>query len=290
LIGALALMNLLGVTGAACAQPAAPGRSTSLSKGSLGPVDFEARAMPTASPPPARRGVLLEQLTWQQAEAVLRADSVVVLPLGAAAREHGPHLLLGNDYLLAEGLKRRLLERADVVMAPTVPYHYYPAFVEYPGSTGLRLETARDLIVDIVRSLARHGPRRFYVLNTGVSTVRALQPAAELLARDGILLRYTDLLASLQAGGTHADESETSMMLFLRPDTVDMTKAQRDFNPKRPGPFTRNPDGPGTWSPTGTWGDPTLATAHKGERLVTGLVEALVRDIEAVRGAPLPAP
>lgn len=258
--------------------------------------------MPTSSPGrPAspHRGVLLEQLTWQQAEAVLRADTVVVLPLGAAAKEHGPHLLLSNDFLLAEGLKQRLLERADVVMAPTVPYHYYPAFVEYPGSTGLRLETARDLIVDIVRSLARHGPRRFYVLNTGVSTVRALQPAAELLAREGILLRYTDLLASLrpiesqlleQPGGTHADESETSMMLHLRPDAVEMSKAVRDFHPKRPGPFTRSPDGAGTYSPTGTWGDPTLATAAKGERIVAALVQVLVRDVESVRTAPLPTP
>lgn len=288
---AAASLLVVVACGAGCAHPSATARST--------PVAAAPR-IATASPSHfPRRGVLLEQLTWQQAEAVLRADTVVVLPLGAAAKEHGPHLLLSNDYLLAEGLKQRLLERADVVMAPTVPYHYYPAFVEYPGSTGLRLETARDLIVDIVRSLARHGPRRFYVLNTGVSTLRALQPAAELLAGDGILLRYTDLLAALrpiesqllqQAGGTHADESETSMMLFLRPDTVDLKKAERDFHPKRPGPFTRSPDGPGTYSPTGTWGDPTLATVHKGERLVNGLVEALVRDIESVRSAPLPTP
>jgi len=44
---------------------------------------------------------------------------------------------------------------ADVVLAPTIPYHFYPAFVEYPGSTTLRLETARDLVVDVCRSLAR---------------------------------------------------------------------------------------------------------------------------------------
>lgn len=244
-------------------------------------------------------GVQLEELTWQQAAPVLTPETVVVIPLGAAAKEHGPHLLLKNDFLLAEGLKRRVLLRANVVMAPTVPYHFYPAFVEYPGSTGLRLETARDLIVDIVRSLARHGPRRFYVLNTGVSTVKALQPAAALLAADGILLGYTDLLKALrpiekqvlqQEGGTHADESETSMMLFLQPDAVELRKAVKDYRPKRPGPFTRDPNGTGTYSPTGTWGDPTLATARKGERIVGALVEALLQDIEALRVAPLPAP
>jgi predicted alpha/beta superfamily hydrolase len=56
-------------------------------------------------------------------------------------------LKLGNDWLMAEYLKQRILERSDVIVAPTVNYHFYPAFVEYPGSTSLRLETARDLIV-----------------------------------------------------------------------------------------------------------------------------------------------
>src|SRR5690606_34083712 len=137
------------------------------------------------------------------------------IPLGAAAKEHGPHLRLDNDLTLADYFRDRTLAAAEVVMLPTVGYHYYPAFTEYPGSTTLRLETARDLIVDIVRSVARHGPRRFYVLNTGVSTKRPLQLAAEQLASEGVVLRFTDLLAvvgpveqeiSTQPGGTHADE------------------------------------------------------------------------------------
>ena len=122
-------------------------------------------ALPPAAKPP---GVLLEDPTWPEAAPLLNADTVVVIPIGAAAKEHGPHLRLRNDFLLAEQLKRRILARAQVVIAPTVNYHYYPAFVEYPGSTTLRLETARDLLIDICRSLSRHGPRRFYALNTGV--------------------------------------------------------------------------------------------------------------------------
>src|SRR5581483_1089574 len=162
-------------------------------------------------------GVFLEDLTWQEAEARLSSETIVVIPIGAAAKEHGPHLRLSNDRLIAEYLARRVAEEADVVVAPNVPYHFYPAFLEYPGSTSLRLETARDTIVDICRSLARAGPRRFYSLNTGVSTVRALKPAVEELAKDGITLRFTDILAVLgpvekevchQELGTHADETE----------------------------------------------------------------------------------
>src|SRR4051794_36885499 len=152
-------------------------------------------AFASAANPP--KGVLLEDLTWVEAEKVLTPDAVVVIPLGAASKEHGPHLKLKNDFLIAEYLKRRVLAEANVVVAPTVAYSFYPAFVEYPGATSLGLEPSRDTIVEICRGLARFGPRRFYVLNTGVSTRRALEPAAAVLAGDGILMRFTNLLEAL---------------------------------------------------------------------------------------------
>jgi creatinine amidohydrolase len=183
------------------------------------------------------------------------------------------------------------------VVAPTVNYHFYPAFVEYPGSTSLRLETARDLIVDICRSLARFGPKRFYVLNTGVSTVRALTPAVEILAADGILMRFTNILTitedvekkmSREEGGTHADEIETSMMLYIDPRSVDMSKAVKDYHPGN-GPLTRNPNGNGVYSASGVFGDATLATREKGRAVVEAMVERLVADIDALRSGPPPA-
>jgi creatinine amidohydrolase len=238
----------------------------------------------------------LEDMTWVEAERALTRDAIVVIPIGAAAKEHGPHLRLSNDWLMADDLRRRLAARTQVVVAPIVGVSFYPAFVEYPGSVSLRLETARDVIIDVVRSFARHGPRRFYALNTGISTLRALGPAAEALAAEGVLLQYTDLGKALgpvekelakQEGGTHADEIETSIMLYIAPETVDMARAVKDYRPGR-GPLTRDPSGPGVYSPTGSWGDPTLATRDKGARLVQALVDALVGDIERLRAAPLP--
>ncbi len=252
-------------------------------------------------PPPALgdaapRGVLLWDLTWPQAEAVLTPQAVVVIPLGAASKEHGPHLRLKNDWLLAEYYKDRVHQAADVVIAPTLGYHHYPAFVEYPGSTTLSETTARDVIIELCRGLSRFGPRRFYVLNTGVSTVGPLQASMEQLAAEGITMRYTDILKiaapvekaiSEQPGGTHADEIETSMMLYIAPQTVDMSKAVRDWAPKTKPGFSRTPDGPGHYSKTGIWGDPTLATRDKGRRVVEAMVEGMLADIEALRALPL---
>jgi len=240
------------------------------------------------------KGILLEDLTWQEAEKVLTPETIVVIPIGAESKEHGPHLKLKNDWLMAEYLKREVLRRSNVVVAPTVNYHYYPAFVEYPGSTTLRLETARDLMVDICKSLARYGPKRFYALNTGVSTARPLQMSAELLAKDGITMRFTNLLKVNEAvekqvqreeGGTHADELETSMMLAIDPSSVDMKKAVKDYHPSGKGGLSRDPNGPGDYSANGVFGDPTLATRKKGEILLRGLVEGILKDIEELRAS-----
>lgn len=247
----------------------------------------------------AAPGVSLGELTWQEAEKVLTPASVVVLPLGVATVQHGPHLKLNNNERLARYLTSRVQAAASVVIAPPLAYHFYPTFLEYPGSTSIASNTARDMTVDIVRSLAKYGPRRFYVLNTGVTTMFPLKDAAAALADHGILLGYTDMRYHLagarvtrqqrpMAGAAHADEVETSMMLFVDPSAVDMRKAVREYGAGF-GPMTRQKDAPGTFSASGVVGDPTLATREKGQVLVEGLVAGVLDDIEAVRAATLPA-
>jgi len=245
-------------------------------------------------------GSKLEYLAWTDAARLLDTTTVVVIPLGAQAKEHGPQLPLNNDWLLAEYYANRIVAGANVVVYPTVNYSFYPSFVEYPGSTTLRLATARDMIVDIVRTIARHGPRRFYVLNTGVSTLRALAPARDSLAASGIVMRFTDILSvgkaaeekvRQQEGGTHADELETSMMLYMHPDVVQMKKAVKDYHPGAGG-LTRDSatavrEGK-VWSRTGTYGDATLATREKGRILVEAQVADMLAEIEALRRLTVP--
>jgi creatinine amidohydrolase len=236
------------------------------------------------------RSVRLADLSWKEAAGALNPDAVVMIPLGAESKEHGPHLKLGNDRLMAEFLASQVMKRTSVVVAPTINYHFYPAFVEYPGATSLRFNTARDLVADICRGLGHFGPRRFYVLNTGVSTVRPLEAAATELAKDGIILRYTDLLKADAAveseikqekEGTHADEIETSEMLFIAPESVNMKLAAKDFPQGSPLQW-KDPHAPG-YSPSGIYGDATLATRAKGRRIVKAELDYIVRDIEALR-------
>ena len=141
----------------------------------------------------APKGRLLARMNWVEARSALTPQTVVVIPLGAESKEHGPHLPLDTDFRQAEYFKQRVLAAADVVIAPTLNYGFYPAFVEYPGSTSLSLAVSRDMLVEIVRGIARFGPRRFYVINIGVSTNRTLAQARALLELEGIALAYLDL-------------------------------------------------------------------------------------------------
>ena len=226
------------------------------------------------------RGAYLEDLSWPEAERWLAGDPLLLLPLGAAAKEHGPHLPLATDRITVDWLAAQLVGEFPLLVAPTVAYHHYPAFVDFPGSTTLAADTSRDLIVQICESLARHGMRRCYALNNGVSTLGPLRAAAELLAGGGVELRWLDLGAlhrrfNAEFGAPewsgHADEVETSLMLHIAAQCVDMARAVADGG-EGPGPLRRERDLPGLYAPHGVVGDARRATAAKGARVAAAML------------------
>ena len=233
-------------------------------------------------------GVKLETLSWIEAEQWFVDNPVIVMPLGAAAKEHGPHLPLNNDAIIATWLGEQVMQRLPVVVAPLINASFYPAFVEYPGSISLRYETARDVIVDTCTSLVNFGLSRFYVINTGLSTLRPLAEVKTLLP-EGIAFEYLDLDAALQhlpgdlltqRYGSHADEHETSLMLYIAPEAVDMSRAVDD-GAEGEGRLTRS-RGQGLWSASGVFGQATLATADKGKVIAEVLLHHIRAQIEGL--------
>jgi creatinine amidohydrolase len=233
-----------------------------------------------------RQGVKLETLSWIEAEHAFASNPLVVIPLGAAAKEHGPHLPLNNDAIIANWLAEEVRLRSPVVVTPLINASFYPAFAEYPGSISLRLETARDMVVDTCSSLAEFGLTRFYVLNTGLSTLRPLAQVGDLLG-DGLVFDYLDFAKALkglppelleQRYGSHADEHETSLMLHIAPEVVDMSKAVDD-GAEGEGRLTRE-RGQGLWSKSGVYGQATLADADKGRVIAQQLLNYTLARIE----------
>ena len=231
-------------------------------------------------------GVKLETLSWIEAEQWFATNPVVVIPLGAAAKEHGPHLPLNNDAIIATWLGEQIIARLPVVVAPLINASFYPAFTEYPGSIGLRYETARDVIADTCMSLASFGLSRFYVVNTGLSTLRPLAEVKSILDQ-GIVFEYLNLDAALQdlpedllqqQYGSHADEHETSLMLHIAPEVVDMSLAVDD-GAEGEGRLTRT-RGQGLWSDSGVFGQATLASTSKGKVIAEVLLQHVLTQIE----------
>ncbi len=236
--------------------------------------------------------IYLEHLTWQQAEQAFQSIPVVLLPIGAILKEHGPHLPLNTDYLLARDLARRVAEQTEVIVCPPVTFGYYPAFVQFPGSVNLEADTFRALVEQIILSLHRNGAQRFVILNTGVSTTGPLTIAANNLVARGIRIGLANILDLGKAAdnvlenkvGSHANEHETSMVLAIDPSVVHMEKAAAEIQPwmhaptpvRNIGPLLRTEQGIGGYSPSGIIGDPTQATTAKGEAILSAMASDVV--------------
>ena len=213
------------------------------------------------------KGVWLEDLAWPEAGVRFATNPVVVIPIGAAAKAHGPHLPLKTDSLTARALAQALVERLPVIVAPVLGFGFYPAFASFAGSQHLGVDTFKAVVRELIGSLTAHGVRRIALLNTGVSTEK---PLDEIAAETGALVLHmrltgqaADNLIEHKDGG-HADERETSVVLALDPRSVRMDRLAPAAEFKE----------------SAATGDPTRASAFKGERLMTARVDDMVAALE----------
>jgi creatinine amidohydrolase len=240
-----------------------------------------------------------EEHSWPELREAAAAERVVVLPVGTI-EQHGPHLPLATDCITAREMARLAVEQIpeEAILMPPVTYAFNEHHLDFPGTIAVAGQTFIEYVTDIGKSVAHHGFRRLLLVNGHGSNV----PFLDIVARN--VTNQTEAICAMvpwwglgepaigaireseyPGGMSHGCELETSVLLYLRPDLVDMTKATKDihFQPsrwiywdlQRPPPvrfmefFSR-------MSKTGTLGDPTLATRDKGERVVTCVVDNLV--------------
>lgn len=244
--------------------------------------------------------VYLEHLTWLDAEKAFQEIPIVLAPIGAILKEHGPHLPLNTDYLLARELARRVAEQTQVIVCPPVTFGYYPAFVYFPGSVHLAADTFREMVEQMITSLANNGAQRFVILNTGVSTTAPLMIAANNLVAQNIRVALANILELGRSAddvienkiGSHANEHETSMVLAIDASVVKMEYAIAKVQPwmiergapvRKAGPLLRTNDGVGVYCPSGVIGDPTRATREKGEAILRAMAADVVAFCNAWR-------
>ena len=239
-------------------------------------------------------------LTWPEV-AALPADTVAVLPLGSI-EQHGPHLPLSTDYVIATEIAAAAVDAvtdAPAVLLPGLAYTKSDEHHAFPGSLWLSWDTLMATLVDIGRSLAASDISRLLFVNGHGGNSALGQVANRQLRREfGLRTFFAHLsvpvdqggsgsLASEHGMGIHGGHGETSLMLHLRPDLVHMDLAVR-----------RVPEGLREFSligfgkpvsfgwlsedfgPDGHVGDPTGATAEHGKEMFDAAVGQLVRVID----------
>jgi creatinine amidohydrolase len=254
--------------------------------------------------------------TWLELRELAERDDVVIVIPTATLEDHGYHLPIDTDVRLveavAEGGARRFNERGDAraILFPTQVHGYTPHHMDFPGSVTLRWNVFLESLLDQGRSLLRHGFDRILLVNGHGSNAPLVDMAARLInleQRSAVCAASTLYLLSpesaqvlaeertSEAGGmSHACELETSMYLALRPDLVQMDKAVKeipDWNENvwndwpAGGPLSFWPHW-SAFSESGVMGDPTEATAEKGERFLRAAHEEVARFIDEVARRP----
>jgi creatinine amidohydrolase len=232
----------------------------------------------------------VEHMRWDDVARRIDAGAIAILPIGAGAKQHGLHLPLNTDRIQAEWLAARLAARIDALVWPTLTYGHYPAFVEYAGSISLSAATFEAMVTEIASDILSHGCRALLVLDTGISTRVSIERAQarlkigntlHLKIHDGPRYRRAAAALARQRHGSHADELETSLMLAIAPEVVEILRAEASpaIAKATPGPLTPVDQTSPNYSRSGSFGDPTLATLEKGEALLAAMLDDLAEQV-----------
>ncbi len=246
------------------------------------------------------------RLTWAEMNDAIAAQKLVILPT-ASTEQHGRHLPLDVDLFLCESVCLEVGRRAadQVLVLPPIAYGLNQHHIDFPGTIHIEPETFIAFCLNITKSVAYHGFQKILLVNGHGSNA----PLIDLVARKTVLetkslcfaTNYASFLLKAfepireSAVMAHADEFETSLYLHLAPERVQMDLAVEDND--RMGKHvssdsTKNypvrfSDFWGRWTKTGVHGDPTKATAKKGQILFEAAVSGLVDLIAELRAWPI---
>jgi mycofactocin precursor peptide peptidase len=199
--------------------------------------------------------------------------ALVLVPVGSI-EQHGPHLPLDTDAVIAEAVARRVadrLGRADVLVAPPVVYGASGEHQMFPGTASIGSDALSAFLVELTRSM-RTWARDVVFVNAHGGNATALTHAVRLLVSEGHSVGWVPCIA--EATDAHAGLTETSLLLHLRPDHVRLDRAEAG-NTTPVGELLPAlvAGGVAAVSPNGVLGDPAGASPALGEHLLDQLTD-----------------
>ena len=206
-----------------------------------------------------------------------------IIPVGSL-EQHGPHLPVMTDWAIATELGLRVAERMNAFLLPAFPISTCREHMGKKGSVWMEPTTFYQMMHDVIMSLKTQGFKRvgLLLMHGGIFVAGPLVRDLNAKFNPDLMVAFVtpdsvNLSGITETVGLHADESETSQILAIAPETVHMDRAV-DFDPEVPRPYL-NYGSIFRASPTGVWGYPTKATAEKGELILQRSTENAVDEL-----------
>ena len=226
---------------------------------------------------------------WKTADEIMAADpELAIIPVGSL-EQHGPHLPVMTDWTIAMELGKRVAEKTGGFLLPALPISTCREHMGKKGAVWMEPTTFYQMMNDIIMSLKTQGFKKVVILQMhgGIFVMTPLVRDLNAKFNPELMVVNIDgcsFFAPLFNEGTletqtelHAGECETSQILAVAPETVHMDLA-KDFVPNVPRPYL-NYGSIFRASPSGVWGEPTKASAEKGEKIFARSAELAVEEM-----------
>jgi len=217
----------------------------------------------------------------------------VILPIGSTER-HGDHLPMGTDSMVAHELSKMIAQNVDnLLVLPPINYGVSEHYASFPLTLSIGADTMIKVIKDILKSIVKHEIEKIIIFNghdgniapieIAARHIKVLYPQVKIAVQNAWWVTAGKLLPpgtfEVWNGLGHAGEGETSMVLALHPELVEMQYAQGRV------PRDLPEDMDIKWlfcelTPYGATGDPTKGTKEKGEKMKEVLVRSVIEFIK----------
>jgi creatinine amidohydrolase len=180
--------------------------------------------------------LILQEMTWTDVQEYLKANDMVIIPIGST-EQHGPHMPLGTDWLVAFDMAKMISARTGVMVAPVVLVGYSVYHSGFPGTLSLKPETLEQVFYETAEMLVKHGFKRLMFFNMHGGNVvpesavihrinQNLEAIAVAIGAGSAIQKGVGQVPGV-AFDEHAGVGETSIGLFLWPEIVHMDRAEK---------------------------------------------------------------
>lgn len=243
--------------------------------------------------------VKMSNMTWQ--EFAKRKDDVIILPIGAT-EQHGPHLPLCVDTVIAEQFAYRIAEKINGVVAPTLSYGYKSKPLSgggplFPGTIDLNGLTLQNLVLDLIDEFVKDGFKKIYLFSAHFENEAFLVEAMDIASNkhgDSVQILLTNwwdpmspdtidkIFTEVPFPGwalEHAAVTETSLMMYFNPELVN-EKAIIDMENATPGTYYRYPIEKDIVPASGVLASAKSSSPEKGKIIVEDSIANILKIID----------